>query len=81
MKKFYFTCILVIAGLFRNTIVGQGVTQYQIDTNIPITAVSFPKEVIPTTGGRIEFLGKIDWFFGGYTLGSVSGFTRFVRHN
>ena len=58
MKKFYFIFILVIAGFFRNTIVAQ------INVTIPITAVSFPKEVIPVGPGKIEFWAKLSGFSG-----------------
>jgi hypothetical protein len=39
------------------------------DVSLPITAVSFPKEVIPVEAGKIEFWAKLSGFAGSIEVG------------
>jgi hypothetical protein len=41
-------------------------------TSLPVTAVSFPKEVIPVNAGKIDFYAKLSGFTGSFSAGGIT---------
>jgi len=66
--------------LFAVIIIGSISTSAQQAT-IPITAVSFPKEVVPIDGGAIDFYAKLSGFQGTIPVGGCSPYFFEQREN